>query len=120
MKLDFEPSFSQHAKLAHRTDDDTGIPFRDMMAFSADALDTALEAEESVCFHHSDVSELVDWLRSERPGVSFGATGDMKSTNHIFFNGVGQAKIRVKEVAEDAVLLDRAANILRDSGVDVV
>ena len=48
MKLDFEPSFSQHAKLVHRTDDDAGIPFRGMMAFSADALGMALEAEESV------------------------------------------------------------------------
>lgn len=118
MKLDFEPAYRDHARLVSHVEHER-LRFDEMVAWSPEAFDGALEACESVCFHHTDLNELVKWFRAQRRLVSFRATGDMCGTNWIFVNGAGDARIRVRQVSEDAQTLQRAAQFLRESHYNV-
>jgi hypothetical protein len=120
MRIEIQPACEKHAQLAFHRDREDRIPFSEMAAFSPDALDDAIEARKSVCFHHTDIDTLVQWFRAERPTISFRAFGDMKSSNMVRVNGVGgNVQIRVKRVSPNASVLDRAASDLRQRFYDV-
>ena len=63
MRVDVQPAFEKHAKLAVHQSRDDRIPFSEMVAFRPDALDDAIDAKKSVCFHDTDIDALVRWLR---------------------------------------------------------
>ena len=91
-----------------------------MRPFSPEELDAALEkTPSSVCFHRSNLAELVDWLRAERKTLGFRLLGDLRSTKWVFFNGTGKNRVRVKGVSDDAPTLEAAARQLRAAHYDV-
>ena len=118
MAIDYEPSYGQHAQLVDHSEADDRLVYADMQDFSLEALDAALESGTSVCFRHHDLDRLADQLRTERKTISFKTSGDLKSISWIFVRA-GDARIRIKEVSTDALLLDEAARLLRAQNYDV-
>ena len=90
----------------------------DMQDFSWEALGAALISRTSVCFRHRDLDLLADQLRSERKTLSFKTSGNLASISWIFIHA-GEARIRIKEVSEDASTLEEAARLLRAQNYDV-
>jgi hypothetical protein len=120
MRLDYQPAFEKHAKLASHQERSGLVPFSEMVPFDADALDDAIDRKKTTCFHSSDIDSLVQWFRAHRSTVSFKAFGDMKSTSMISVHGLGRGvSIRVKRVSQDAPLLDRVATDLRQRFYDI-